>query len=81
MILVKHITKGTKLNLYERNLIGGKTYYIEKVFDEIIEVPNSSNKFKKVVGDFLTESPKISEKIKSQELTDIVEIVALYNQS
>ena len=81
MIMVKQITKGKKLNLFERDLNGRTTYYIEKVYDEIIKVPSSSGKFKNVLGDFLSDSPQISKKIRSKELQDIKEIVNLYNES
>jgi hypothetical protein len=76
MILAKKVASGEKLNLYVRD----NSYYIEKVYDELIKVPSSSNKFKKVLSDFLSESPQIADKIKSQELQDIVEIVNLYNK-
>ncbi|MDO9275275.1 MAG: hypothetical protein Q7T92_06985 [Lutibacter sp.] len=80
MILVKQITAGKKLNLYERDYNGLTTFYVEKVFDEIIKVPASGSKFNKVLGDFLSDSPEISTKIKSKELQDLKEIVALYNK-
>jgi hypothetical protein len=80
MVLVKQITAGKKLNLYERDYNGITTYYVEKVFDELIKVPSSSSKFNKVLGDFLSDSPEISQKIKSKELQDLKEIVTLYNQ-
>jgi|GEM_PF-1294430 hypothetical protein len=80
MVLAKQVTIGEKLNLYERVYNGNKIYYVEKVYDELIKVPSSSNKFKKVIGDFLNESPQLSEKIKSKELIDIKEIVNLYNE-
>ena len=80
MILAKQLAMGEKLNLYERDNNGSKTYYVEKVFDEIIKVPSSNSKFKKVLGEFLSESPQIAERIKSQELQDIIEIVNLYNK-
>ena len=64
----------------KRDNNGSKTYYVEKVFDEIIKVPSSNSKFKKVLGEFLSESPQIAERIKSQELQDIIEIVNLYNK-
>ena len=81
MIMVKQITKGKKLNLFERDHNGSKTYYVEKVYDELIKVPSSNGKFKKVLSAFLSESPQISAKIKSSELRDIKEIVNLYNES
>lgn len=81
MILVKQITAGKKLNLYERDYNGLTTYYVEKVFDEIIKVPASGSKFNKVLGDFLSDSPEISQKIKSKELQDLKEIVKLYNNA
>jgi len=81
MIMVKQITKGEKLNLFERDRNGSKTYYVEKVYDELIKVPASSGKFKKVLSAFLSESPQIAAKIKSNELRDIKEIVNLYNKS
>jgi hypothetical protein len=81
MIMVKQITKGKKLNLFERDHNGSKTYYVEKVYDELIKVPASNGKFKKVLSAFLSESPQISAKIKSNELRDIREIVNLYNES
>ena len=80
MILAKQIAMGEKLNLYERDYNGIKTYYVEKVFDELIKVPSSNSKFKKVLGEFLSESPQIADRIKSQELQDIIEIVNLYNK-
>lgn len=76
MIMAKKVASGEKLNLYVRD----NTYYIEKVFDELIKVPSSTSKFKKVLGDFLSESPQISDRIKSQDLQDIIEIVNLYNK-
>ncbi len=81
MILVKQLISGEKLNLYKRDYIGGETYYVEKVFDELIKVPSSSGKFRKVLSAFLSESPQISAKIKAKEITDIIEIVNLYNNS
>ncbi|MHB1147756.1 MAG: hypothetical protein ACYC01_09195 [Lutibacter sp.] len=80
MVMVKQITAGKKLNLYERDYNGTTTYYVEKVFDEIIKVPASGSKFNKVLGDFLSDSPEISQKIKSKELLDLKEIVTLYNK-
>ena len=81
MLLVNQVTMGNKLNLYETETKGTKTYYVEKVFDELIKVPHSNNIFKKTMSEFLESSPLISEKIKSQELMDIVEIVSLYNKN
>ena len=81
MILVKQITAGKKLNLYERDYNGSTTYYVEKVFDEIIKVPSSSSKFSKVLGDYLSDAPEVSQKIKSKELQDLKEIVTLYNNA
>ncbi|REE80730.1 hypothetical protein BX611_2383 [Lutibacter oceani] len=80
MILAKKVVNGEKLNLYERNINGSTTYYIEKVYDELIKVPSSSNKFKKVIGSFLSDAPQISSKIESKQLVDIMEIVNLYNK-
>ena len=80
MVMVKQITAGKKLNLYERNYNGLTTYYVQKVFDEIIKVPSSGSKFNKVMGDFFSDSPEISKKIKSKELQDLKEIVNLYNK-
>jgi hypothetical protein len=81
MILVKQITAGKRLNLYERDYNGLTIYYVEKVFDEIIKVPSSGSKFNRVLGDFLSDSPEITQKIKSKELQDLKEIVALYNNA
>lgn len=80
MILAKQTVNGEKLNLYERDINGSTTFYIEKVYDELIKVPSSSNKFKKVISSFLSDIPQISTQISSQELTDIKEIVNLYNK-
>ncbi len=80
MILVKQITAGKRLNLYERDYNGSTTYYVEKVFDEILKVPSSGSRFNRVLGDFLSDSPEISQKIKSKELQDLKEIVTLYNK-
>jgi len=80
MVLVKQVTAGKKLNLYERNYNGVTVYYVEKVFDEIIKVPSSGSKYHKVLGDFLSDAPEISKKIKSKELQDLKEIVTLYNK-
>lgn len=80
MIMAKKIAEGAKLNLYLRDQDGFKTYYIEKVYDELIKVPSSSGKFKKVLSEFLSESPQIAGKIKSEELNNIEEIVTLYNR-
>ena len=80
MILVKQLIVGEKLNLYARNYNGSTTYYIEKVFDEIIKVPSSSGKFKKVIGEFLSDNTLLANKIKAKELQDITEIVTLYNK-
>lgn len=81
MILVKQLKKGKKLNLYKRAYNGTEIYYVEKVYDELIKVPKSSGKFKKILSAFLSDSPQISEKIKLKELQDIIEIVNLYNES
>jgi hypothetical protein len=80
MVMVKQITAGKKLNLYERNYNGLTVYYVEKVFDELIKVPSSDSKYQKVLGDFLSDAPEISQKIKSKELQDLKEIVTLYNK-
>lgn len=80
MILVKQIIAGKKLNLYERAYNGLTTYYVEKVFDEIVKVPSADSKFSRVLSDYLSDSPEISQKIKSKELQDLKEIVTLYNQ-
>ncbi|MDD3721687.1 MAG: hypothetical protein PHW92_04250 [Lutibacter sp.] len=80
MILVKQITEGKKLNLYERNYKGSTTYYVEKVFDEILKVPSSESKYNRFLENFLSDSPEISQKIKSKELQDLKEIVMLYNK-
>ncbi|MBE0424139.1 MAG: hypothetical protein IBX66_09410 [Lutibacter sp.] len=80
MVMVKQITAGKKLNLYERNYNGVTVFYVEKVFDELIKVPASSSKYQKVLGDFLSDAPEISQKIKSKELQDLKEIVTLYNK-
>ena len=80
MILAKQLIAGKKLNLYARNYNGSTNYYVEKVFDEIIKVPSSSGKFKKVIGAFLSDNSKIADKIKTKELQDITEIVTLYNK-
>ena len=80
MVMVKQITAGKKLNLYERNYNGLTVYYVQKVFDEIIKVPSSGSKYHKVLGDFLSDAPEISQKIKSKELQDLNEIVSLYNK-
>ncbi|PKP13861.1 MAG: hypothetical protein CVU08_03200 [Bacteroidetes bacterium HGW-Bacteroidetes-3] len=79
MILVKQITAGKKLNLYERAYNGLTTYYVEKVFDEIVKVPSSESKFSRVLSDYLSDAPEVAKKIKSKELVDLKEIVALYN--
>jgi hypothetical protein len=81
MILVKQITAGKRLNLYERDYNGLTIYYVEKVFDEIIKVPSSGSKFNRVLGDYLSDSPEIAQKIKSKELQDLKEIVTLYNNA
>ncbi len=81
MIMVKQLISGKKLNLYKRNYNGTEIFYVEKVFDELIRVPSSSGKFKKVISAFLSESSQISAKIKTKELQDINEIVNLYNES
>lgn len=75
MILVKQLVAGTNLNLYHRYYSGIQVYYIEKVFDELIKVPSSKSKFKKVLGNFLINYPDIAAKIKSGNLSDINEIV------
>jgi len=79
MILVKQLVQGVKLNLYSRIYNGSKIYYIEKVYDEIIKVPSSNGKFRKVIGAFLSDHSDLSNKIKSKALTDIHEIVKIYN--
>ena len=80
MILVKVITTGRKVNLYERDYNGSKTYYIEKVYDELIKVPASSGKFSKIISTFLADNEDLSKNIKSKDLTDIKSIVTLYNE-
>tara|TARA_R110001583_G_scaffold34345_3_gene115472 strand:- start:175 stop:681 length:507 start_codon:yes stop_codon:yes gene_type:complete len=80
MIMAKQTVNGKKLNLYERDVNGTTIFYVEKVFDELIKVPSSNNKFKKVIGSFLSDAPQIANKIASQELNDIKEIVNLYNK-
>ena len=54
MILVKQVVKGSNLNLYARRINGGDTYFIEKVFDELIKVPSMKGKFRKVSVFILT---------------------------
>lgn len=80
MILVKVVEQGPKVNLYERILNGVTYYYIEKVYDELIKVPNSSSKFAKEISDFLSTNETISNEVKDKKLTDVVEIVSLYNK-
>ena len=80
MILVKTITTGSKVNLYERDFNGSKTYYIEKVYDELIKVPASKGKFSKSISTFLSDNTTLSKDIKNKKLTDIEEIVSLYNK-
>ncbi|MDP3312048.1 hypothetical protein [Lutibacter sp.] len=80
MIMVKKIVAGPKLNLYERNYNGLTIHYIEKVYDELIKVPSSSSKFKKVIGDFLSNSQAVSHQISSENNSDIKELVDLYNK-
>lgn len=55
MILVKQLVAGTKLNLYYRNYSGVDVHYIEKVFDELIKVPSSKSKFKRVLSSFFKQ--------------------------
>ncbi|WP_372768070.1 hypothetical protein [Lutibacter sp.] len=81
MILVKQITAGKKLNLYGRDYNSITTYYVEKVFDEIIKVPASDSKFSRILGDYLSDAPEVAKKIKSKELQDLKEIVKLYNNA
>lgn len=80
MVLVKVITTGNRVNLYERDYGGSKTYYIEKVYDELIKVPSSIGKFSKVISTFLADNEDLSKEIKSKDLTDIKSIVTLYNK-
>jgi hypothetical protein len=80
MIFAKQIVKGEKLNLFERDVNGSKLFYIEKIFDELIKVPVSNGKFRKVLSSFLSDAPQISTKIQAKELVDIYEIVNLYNK-
>lgn len=80
MILVKAVETGRKVNLYERDYDGSKTYYIEKVYDELIKVPSSSNKFSKEIGEFLIDNATLSSDIKDKKITDIKEVVSLYNE-
>lgn len=80
MILVKTITAGNKVNLYERDHNGIKTYFIEKVYDELIKVPASSGKFSKTISTFLSDNTTLSKDIKDKKQSDILEIVSLYNK-
>lgn len=80
MILVKVVEMGNKVNLYERNYGGITNFYIEKVYDELIKVPSSNGKFAKVISAFLSDSNELSNKIKSKDLTNIEEIVTLFNE-
>lgn len=80
MILVKVIDLGKKVNLYQRNIYGSNTYFVEKVYDELVKVPNSSNKFSKEMSDFFADNPNLAFEIKSKKLSSITEIVSLYNQ-
>ena len=80
MVLVKVIATGSRVNLYERDYSGSKTYYIEKVYDELIKVPSSTGKFSKVISTFLADNEDLSKEIKSKDLTDIKSIVTLYNK-
>jgi hypothetical protein len=81
MVMAKKVVIGEKLNLYERYYNGKTVFYIEKVYDELIKIPSSSNKFRKVIGDFLSDAPQIASRIEAKELVDIFEIVNLYNKS
>lgn len=80
MIFVKAIETGRKVNLYEKDYNGSKTYYIEKVYDELIKVPTSSNKFAKEISVFLSDNSELSNEIKDKKISDIKEIVTLYNK-
>ena len=81
MIMVKKLVNGQKLNLYARHYNGRNIYFVEKVYDELIKVPTANGKFRKVMSEFLQINEEVAKKIKSQELTDINEIVKLYNAS
>lgn len=80
MILVKAVEIGKKVNLYEREYNGSKTYYVEKVYDELIKVPSSSSKFSKEISAFLSDNTELSNEISNKKLSDIKEIVTLYNK-
>ena len=80
MVLAKKVVIGEKLNLYKRYYNGKTVFYIEKVYDELIKIPSSSNKFSKIIGDFLSDAPQIAARIEAKELVDIFEIVTLYNK-
>ncbi len=80
MILVKAVESGKKVNLYERDYNGSKTYYIEKVFDELIKVPSSSSKFSKEISAFLGDNVELATEINNKQINDIKEIVTLYNK-
>lgn len=80
MILVKVVAMGNKVNLYEKNHDGVSSFYIEKVYDELIKVPSSSGKFSKVISSFLDTNTELAENIKTKKITDIKEIVNLYNK-
>lgn len=79
MLLVKRLVEGSKVNLYKRKINGGDTYFIEKVYDELIRVPKMGSKFRKTMSKFLSANTDVANKIKSKELTDINKIVSLYN--
>lgn len=80
MVMVKRLVEGSKVNLYKRHVNGGNTYFIEKVYDELIKVPTMGSKFRKTMSKFLSANADIANKIKAKELTDINEIVSLYNK-
>jgi hypothetical protein len=80
MILVKVITSGKKVNLYEKNSRGKITYFIEKVYDELVKVTASSKKFAKEMGAFLADNTQLSKEITDKKITDINKIVSIYNK-
>ena len=53
---------------------------IEKVYDELIKVPASNGKFSKQISAFLSDDTELSKNIKNKKLSDIEEIVSLYNK-
>lgn len=90
-LFAKEILKGKNFSLYRRvegdseyldipnGTVAYLSLFIENNKGKSMKVPLSKKRFSKLISKFVDEFPKVSEKVRKGELTDIIEIINLCN--